>query len=259
MSEQSHHEATFVQNLSLIDRVAMSVARRQGLSGEDAADLASWVKLKLVEDEYAVFQKFRGESSISTYLAVVIAMLARDYRVQRWGRWRPSAVARRHGTVAVRLETLVHRQGYRLQHAAELLRTAGETTLSDGELARLLSALPARQPLRPVEVGAEALGQVEARAGADAAVESEAAEIERQETEGALQRIIEGLSCEDRMIVRMRFWENLSVADIARGLNLDQRALYRRIERLLALLRARLTQQGVTQERLHDLLEGSSP
>src|SRR5688572_20569032 len=125
MSQQASFEASFVENLALIDRVAASVARRQGLTGDDAADLSSWIKLKLVESDYAVFGKFRGESSISTYLTAVIATLAHDYRVQRWGRWRPSAAARRKGSVAMRLEALVHRQGHDLRQAAEALRTAG--------------------------------------------------------------------------------------------------------------------------------------
>lgn len=254
MAEQASFEPVFLQHLSLIDRIASSVARRQGLNVDEASDLTSWIHARLVENQYAAFRKFRGESSIATYLTVVIAMLARDYRVQRWGRWRPSAMARRHGTLAVRLETLVHRDGYPLAQAAELLRTSGETTLGDRELAEILVRLPAREPLRPVEVGAEMLQHVEAGRSAEALIDAESAELERRTALQALRDVMTALPPEDRLILRMRYWEDMGVADIARGLNLEQKPLYRRMERLLMLLRDRLTTLGITNERLQVLL-----
>ncbi|HEV2146432.1 MAG TPA: hypothetical protein VGR37_03360, partial [Longimicrobiaceae bacterium] len=164
MPDRKDLEALFLENLGWIERVAASICRRHGFGGDDAEDFASWARLRIVEDDYAVLRKFRGESSVTTYLTVVVAMLFRDYRVSRWGRWRPSAAARRHGRLAVRLETLVHRDGYRLEQAGELLRTTGETDLSERELAELLARLPARSPTRPVEVGPDPLASTPAAA-----------------------------------------------------------------------------------------------
>ena len=149
MSGRSDLEATFLQNLPVIDRATAQVARRHGFMPDDTAELTSWVKLRIIEDDYAALRKFRGESSISTYLTVVVAMLVRDYCAQKWGRWRPSACARRLGEVATRLETLVHRNGLPLQQAGELLRTSGLTTSSDLQLSELLARMPTRRPLRP--------------------------------------------------------------------------------------------------------------
>jgi RNA polymerase sigma factor for flagellar operon FliA len=258
MSDQARFESTFVQHLALIDRIAAAMARRQGLSGDEAADMSSWIKLKLVENDYAAFRKFRGESSIGTYLTVVIAMLARDYRVQRWGRWRPSAAARRKGAIAIRLESLIHRQGYHLRQAAELLRTAGETQLSDRELAAMAAQLPVREPLRPVEVGAEPLASVATLRSADAGIETESRQQEADRARRTLDRIMSELPVEDRLILRMHFWEGMSVADIARGLQLEQKPLYRRLERLLAALRQRLTQAGLTRELIGELINDPS-
>ena len=258
MSGQASPESTFLQHLVQIDRIAAKMARLQGLSGDDAADMSSWVRLKLVENDYAAFRKFRGESAISTYLTVVIAMLARDYRVQRWGRWRPSAAARRNGNIAVRLEALVHRQGYRLHQAAEILRTSGETRLSDREVAGLFARLPSRQPLRPRDVGPDSLGSLPASATADALVDTEAVEREQSRAHETLDRVMTDLPAEDRVLLRMRFWENLSVAEIARGLHVDQKPLYRRIDRLLTVLRERLTANGVTREQISELLNETS-
>jgi RNA polymerase sigma factor for flagellar operon FliA len=259
MAEQNPAESLFLRHLSIIDGVAGSLARRHGLSGDEAADFKAWIRLKLIEDDYAVLRKFRGESAIGTYLTVVIAMLARDYRAQHWGRWRPSAAARRSGELAVRLETLVHRKGHRLSEAGEILRTAGETTLSDRELAGIFAQLPSRLPIRPVAVGAEPLNAVEASDGADTLVAERIRDEEQRLVQEALEQSLSDFTPEDRLIVRLCYWEDMSVADIARGLRLEQKPLYRRLNRMLATLRTRLTQAGVTEEHLAGLLDKAAP
>lgn len=254
MSEQQEFEALFLDNLGWIERSVASLCRRHGLSDQDTEDFAQEAKSKLVEDDYAVLRKFRGESSITTYLTVVIAMLFRDYRVGRWGRWRPSAEARRRGQLAVRLETLVYRDGYRFDQAAEMLRTSGETDLSDRELATFLAELPARTPLRPVEIGPEPLARTPGTTRADDLVMSEEVEAQRRAVDEALSRALERLPPEDRLIVRMWSEDGLSVADIARGLGLQQKPLYRRIKRALAQLRRQLEAAGITREQVRTLL-----
>lgn len=256
MPERQKLETIFLDNLALIERGVACVCRRHGLHGDDGAEFASWVKLEIVQDDYAVFEKFRGDSSLATYLAVVIAMLFREYRVQRWGRWRPSAAALRRGRIAVRLETLVHRDGYRLEEAAQLLQTSGETTLSARELAALLAELPARMPLRPVEVGPEPIADAAAIAGADELLLAGEADAQRRAADRALSRALGQLSPEDRLILRMRFWEAMSVADIARALGLAQKRLYRRIDRALVELREQLEAAGLSRDRARELLGG---
>ena len=251
--QQSALEALFLEHLPIIHRVAAAVAGRNGLRGDEVPELASWIVSRLVEDDYAALRKFRGESSLATYLTVVVTMLARDYRIQRWGRWRPSAAARRSGDIAVRLETLVYGRGYTLRQAGELMRTTGATQLTDRELAGLIAQLPSREPLRPVEVGIGTLAALAAPDGADSIVESEIYDKTRQKTVVALDTTLQELSVEDRIILRMRFWDNMSVAEIARGMNLEQKPLYRRFERLLGLLRTRLLAAGVTREQITDL------
>ncbi|HEX2188798.1 MAG TPA: sigma-70 family RNA polymerase sigma factor [Longimicrobiaceae bacterium] len=252
--ERQALEALFLDNLRQLERIVAAVCRRHALDGADADDFASWVKLKLVEDDYAVLRKFRGESALTTYLTVVVAMLFRDYRVRHWGRWRPSAAALRQGRVAVRLETLVYRDGYRLDQAGEILRTAGETELPDRGLGTLLASLPPRGPTRPVEVGDGPLASAPAPAGADERVLSGEAEAQHRAADEALSLALARLPPEDRLIIRMRFWEGMSVADIARGLHLDQKPLYRRIERAQAQLRGSLEAAGITRDRVRSLL-----
>jgi RNA polymerase sigma factor (sigma-70 family) len=251
---QEQLELLFLQHLSTIERIVAAFCRSYSLRGDDADDFASMVKLRLVENDYAVLAKFRGESTLPTYLTVVIATLLREYRVKQWGRWRPSAPAKRLGELAVRLETLVYRDGLPLAQAAQVLRSAGVTTMTDRELADLLKRLPVRTPLRPVQTDGGASQDVPAPGGADVVVTEAEAERARSSIERALATALERYSPEDRVIIHLRFWEGLSVADIARALKLDQKPLYRRVDRLLATLRLELERSGVSRDHVRSLL-----
>lgn len=256
MLDRPSLEALFLANLDAIERIATSICRRHGLGRDDTDDFTSWTKLRFLEDDYGILRKFRGESSLTTYLTVVVALMFRDYRVQRWGRWRPSAAARKRGALAVRLETLVYRDRLPLDQAVQVLRSSGanETACSPRELARLLRDLPARQPVRPIEVGADPLDATPTPATSEALVTNEEAEHERQITDSAMCRALDQLPPEDRVILRMRFWESLAVADIARALGIPQKPLYRRIDRLLVALRTNLESLGISRERVRELL-----
>jgi RNA polymerase sigma factor (sigma-70 family) len=72
----------------------------------------------------------------------------------------------------------------------------------------------------------------------------------RARTQEDLMRAVEGLQPTDRLLVRLRFDENLTVAQIARALQMDQKALYRRFERLLRDLRTRMVRLGRDSERM---------
>lgn len=234
--------------------MALSLCRRHGLTAEESKDFVGAARLKMVENDYDVIRKFRGEAAIVTYLAVVLSMLMREYYVKHRGRWRPSADARRHGDVAIRLETLVYRQGYKLNEAAELMRSSGATTLSDRDLSALLLKLPRRVPMRPEDAGEEPLLAISGDDRADAGVVGEARVIERRQMEAALKAAIDRLDPEDRLIIRMRFWEGMSVADIARALGIPQKPLYRRVERLMLDLRRSLEAAGVLDEQARAVL-----
>jgi RNA polymerase sigma factor (sigma-70 family) len=257
MPERQELEALFLANLEWIDRVIGSIARRHGLSADERSDFASWVTLRLVENDYAVFQKFRGESSITTYLTTVISMLLRDYRVQQWGRWRASAAALRRGQLATRLEALVYRDGLTVHHAAELLRTSGQTTMSNRQVSELLAQLPRRAPMRPMEVRAASLDAESLIGGAESVIAAEAAAMLRGRAERAIDCALERLPLEDQLIVRMHYWQGLTLAEISRALQLDQRPLYRRLNRLLTDLRRALESAGVSRDLATELLDES--
>src|SRR5215471_8489012 len=117
-------EQLFLTNLPTIEALVQMVARQQRMTWAEAEEFASIVRLRLIENDYAILRKFRGGSSLRTYLTVVIARQALDYRDACWGRWRPSRAARRLGRAAVALEKLIVRDGLTVDEAWRLLPDA---------------------------------------------------------------------------------------------------------------------------------------
>jgi len=260
MSDRLNAEAVFIEHLAVIERAAAKAGRRYNLWGDDAEDFVAWVKMKLLEDDYAVFHKFRGESNWKTYITTVIVRHASSYSRERQGRWRPSAEAARRGPPAPELEMLVRHYGYPLSQAGEKLRTSGATTLSDTELARLLQALPERGPMRPVRVPAEpVLEAAQAPSRADARLARAESDAWRGELTATLHRALERLTPDERVIVRLYYGEELTVADIARALDIEQKPLYRRIPRLRDALRGYLEEQGISAGKVRSLLTREDP
>src|SRR6185369_5965534 len=216
-------QAAFIENLETIERIIATICRRHLLVGDDQDDFASYVKLRLVDDDYAAFKKFQGRSSISTYLVVVITNCFRDFRVSRWGRWRPSAVAKRLGSLALRLEILMWRDGYGVRQAIEVLRSQGGDLPSDSELIRLSAQIPARGRSGPANPD-----EIENTPGSDHADEGiiqEEIDLGRAAALQALERALQTLPAEDRLILKMKFFDNASAPDIARALRLDSKPL----------------------------------
>jgi RNA polymerase sigma factor (sigma-70 family) len=258
MLDRQSAEAVFLEHLGWIEKVA-AIACRKNAWATEAEDFAGWVKMKIMEDDYAVLRKFRGESEMKTFITTVVVRLFHAYSRERRGRWRPSAAAERLGPPARELEMLVRRDGYGVAQAGEKLRTAGRTTLSDIELARLLARMPERGPLRPVEVGADPVLGAAGASRADERVAASEAEAEHRALMAALGRAMEELSPEERMIVRMHFSEGRTLADVARTLRVDQKPLYRLVPRLRERLRERLAAEGVSPASVRALLDQEDP
>jgi RNA polymerase sigma factor (sigma-70 family) len=255
MPDPQNSEILFLEHLGWIDRVSAMTCSKYGVWGPEAEDFASFIRIKLMEDDYAVIRKFRGEAGLKTYLATVVVRQFHDYWRERRGRWRRSAAAERIGPPAGELEALVYRDGYRLDQAGEKLRTAGRTTLTDTELARLLERLPPRTPLRPVEVPPDAvLDATEGTFRADERVAAVEAEGERKRVTDALQRAMARLDVEDRLIARLHFQDGRTLAHVARALNLEQKPLYRRVERLRARLQSYMGEEGVQRGDVNEFL-----
>ncbi len=250
-------EARFLELLPTINRFADELGRRRGLVGADAEDFASLVRARFVESNYSPLAQFRGDSSMETYLAVVIRSWLNDVLIARDGRWRPSAVALRLGPVAVHLERLLSKGHRSVDEAIAELVSGADHPYTERELREIARQLPRRQPLRMVRVATDQAAELPAPSSttADAALDGVEQAVERERVTGILRAALSVLSPEDRMIVTMRFLDGKSVAEIARVLQLEQKPLYRRLERSLTTLRRHLEHQGVSPDIVRKIVE----
>jgi len=250
-------EQVFLSQLATIERVIRWVCARRCLRGADADDFGATVKLRLIENDYAILGRFEGRSSLKTYLTVVINRLYLDYQTQRFGRWRPSAEARRLGTVALHLETLLYRDGLSFDEACGVLPTGRGMAASREVLETLRQRLPDR-----VERPADAL--VTLSDAEPPAHGNGHAELERVERKAlahkacqALSRALERLSPRDRLLLRLHFEAGLTLAEVARSMGEEQKPLYRKRDALLKQLRAELEAEGIRDADAQELLSTS--
>src|SRR4051812_3699085 len=141
-------EELYLAHQSLVEQAIAAVCRRSRFSATDAEDFAGVVRLHLVKDDYAVLRKCKDASLMRGYLIAVVAHQAQDWRNARWGKWRPSAEARRLGAVAVHLERLIVRDGMTFEEAVERLRTDVQITESRPALEQIAARFPVRHKRR---------------------------------------------------------------------------------------------------------------
>jgi RNA polymerase sigma factor for flagellar operon FliA len=245
----------FLEHLARIESAIESVCRRYHCSADEAEEFDAEVKARLIAEDCAVLAKFKGGSSFDTYLNTVIQHFFLDWRNRRWGKWRPSACARRLGPIAVRFEQL-SRDGYTFDQACSLLRTNHGVSLSDVELARLVARLPPRQPRRME--GEDWLAELLSDAPTpDDRLLAEERRRERRRVLAALAQAVGRLAPEDRLLLRLRFQSDVQMAALAARRGVEPKRLYRRLERILRRLRRTLEREGVRPEIVAEILRAA--
>ncbi|HUP59597.1 MAG TPA: hypothetical protein VNA69_04170 [Thermoanaerobaculia bacterium] len=249
-------EELFLSSLEVIERACRYVSGRAKVSPEDAEDLASSVKLRLIEDDYAVLRKFEGRCSLATYIASIGHRLFADEWIHVHGRWRPSAEAKRLGDAAILLEGLLLRDRVTFDEALATVQGIDPTFTAD--IAESIAVrLPQRTP-RPRLVALEK--QPDPAVGAETVeqplVDRDCAELAGK-ANAVLRRTLATFSLEDRVALRLRFEQSMRTADIARTLQCDQKQLYRRLEAMMKRLGADLVRAGIDAAAAAPLVGGA--
>jgi RNA polymerase sigma factor (sigma-70 family) len=246
------YQRLLLDHLDLVDQIVRTIGRRRHLSSTERDDFASFVHLRLVEDDYAILRKFQNRSTLWTYLATVLEHLALDFYAQKWGRWRPSAVANRLGPVAVLLERLVTRDLHTIEEAMEIVRTNHGVASGDAELRTLWDQLPVR--VRTTEVGEEAAAAISGGENAESIVE----DADRLRGIARLQRALAAafaqIAVQDRVLIALRFDQDLSVVQIAKLTGSSVPTLHRRLDRSVKQLRLALTNAGFDSREIANLI-----
>lgn len=233
-------ETLYLEHRPFIEDSLAKICERHHVSLAERDDLVSAAHFHLVRDDYRVFRMFEGRAPLTVYLLTVLRQVFQDWRNTRWGRWRPSAAARRLGPEAILMETLCQRDGRTLEEAVEIARTNHRLPASSDQLRQLVAQLPVRT--RRVFVSDAVLVDAPAQDGGDEFVEAE----EAGRVSVALDRALAALTPEDRVLVRMRFEHDVPIAALARTHAADYQFMYRRLTRVLFGLRAAVEASGVS-------------
>ena len=234
----------FETHLPLVHDLSRYVCHRHRLRQEDAEDFSSYTLLKLMEDDYAVLRSYEGRSSLRTYLTIVVHRLFLDFRVQKWGKWRPTAGVRRLGVTAMELDRLLSRDGQTLENAVEILHARPDNSLTREKLFALASHLPQRQ--RPRFESIDELDCVATDGGGEERLQDQERERASQRIAALLAKALGELPTEDQLILKMRYEDGSTVREIATALHLETRPLYTRFEKCHRRLRSRLEKSGIT-------------
>jgi len=234
------YQRLLLDHLDLIEQIVRTTGRRRHLSATELDDLGSFVNLRLIENDYAVLRKFQNRSSLWTYLAAVIERLSLDFCTEKWGRWRPSAMAERLGPVAVVLERLVTRDSHTVEEAIEIIRTQHGVGLTYGEVRSMWDALPAR--IRTTEVSEEAAANVSNHDSSDTNIEDARLRKDIERLQGALQTAFASIPARDRVVIALRFEQDLSIAEISGITGVSVPTLHRRLDKSVKQLRLALSQ-----------------
>ncbi|MFP5287628.1 MAG: RNA polymerase sigma factor, partial [Thermoanaerobaculia bacterium] len=134
----------------------------------------------------------------------------------------------------------------------ERMWTEHGVSLSRAELERMAGSLTRRLERR--RVGEEEL----LRIAVDGQVESRVEEAERSRTDEELRvlmaPLLRSLSPQDRLLLKLHYWDGLSMAAISPLLGRPQRELYSVRDKCLKKIRRNLEEAGLGPERIRALL-----
>lgn len=235
----------YSEHADTIEGVLAHVRRRHLLTPDAAEEFSSWARLRVLEDDHAILRKFRGQSTLRTYLTTVLLHLFLDWRNAQWGRWRPSATARRAGPLAIELERLVLRDQRDYDEAIDTLVAAGVAS-SRAECDEVWSTLK-RQPLRKM-TSVEVLVEVPAADEAQARVDFDDPDGRAARIGQAFRRALRQLADQEQVILRLSYVNAFTAKQIGAALGLEAKPLYRRIEQIQGKLGQFLRAGGLSKE-----------
>jgi RNA polymerase sigma factor (sigma-70 family) len=252
--QPSEGRQLFLDYLPIIDSVTAQMCHHHRLRLDDREEFSSYVRLALIENDSEVLRQHKGNGSALAFLRVVIGRLLYDFRCERWGRWRPSAAARRYGQLGILLDRLLNRDGYRIDEAIEVACTNYGVSEQRADLWKLCKTLTLR-PVRGREVRQdEAVDVASVERPLDFALMDRERTAHRSRLLEAVAQARGCLRCQEQLILKMWTDDGMPVSRIASALHLDQKRLYKTLARLLAEIRETLRAQGISSEDVDECL-----
>lgn len=242
----------FDRHFELVCKVIEGISRRHGLQDDEFKSFRSYAYERLLEREFRMIRAYSRRAAPRTYLTVVLTNVYRDFRNRQFGKFRPSAAARRMGAEGVLLDTLIHRDGHPMDEAIRMVASRDDVTLDEPELREIVARLPRRTRRSKVR-----LDDVPPPAADEDPGRVHDREVRRRrlsECREALLEAMERLPSEDRRILRLHLWEGKTLAAVSREMKLEQKPLYRRVKGAYQRLRTDLEARGFRGDDVADLL-----
>jgi RNA polymerase sigma factor (sigma-70 family) len=242
-------EQQYLAQRSFIDRTVAAICQRHHVSSADRDDVVSAAHFHMVRDDYRVFRVFEGRAPIEVYLLAVIRQVFQDWRNAAWGRWRPSVAARRLGPVAVLIETLSIRDGLPWSEVVEIVRTNHGVADTPAALEAIAAQLPERPRRTFVDEAA-----IDTHRSAPSAEQGHMDAVEAARVSAAVDQALMTLPTQDRLLLRLRFDDDLAIGALAQYQGVDYQTAYRHLGRVLQGLRRLVEASGVSASDAADVL-----
>lgn len=274
------------RHFSLIERQSYRAVRKQlrrsGLAENpvnienEALELSNRVLDVLQEDDYKVLRSFKGDAKLSTYITAIVARKAVDMVRKKLGRNRQKERAAAYGEVGLLVLERMIMKGESAERLLPEVKTLPNAPQSPGELERIALEIGSGSniPNSPAPTGSNENPAVKegftVKTGENADGEPRrevvvpdprqgprdlAHQQERsRDMRAAVTHVLSQLSGEERIILRMRFPTGdrppQKAKHIAGVLGISEKAVYKRIDRLLKKCRQILEQKGVDVNEL---------
>jgi len=253
-------EEIFEANLEDVEAVARSICKRHYIYGKEADDFVSSVKEKLIEDDFRRIRAYRGISTFRAYLHTVISRIYSDQMRKIYGRYRPSAKAKSLGPVAVILECLINER-HSFDEAYEILTTNHCISITKKRAYEIYCKLPEGKVRGlSIDVGdEELLGIADTKNRPDQMLLNKELLKEKEEVlltlEKVREKIVKSLSEEDRLILKMKFQDDMETPKIAKALNRQTNYVNRRIRNILSMFKREILSKGISEDDAIDVIK----
>ncbi|MGC2424656.1 MAG: sigma-70 family RNA polymerase sigma factor [Nitrospirota bacterium] len=245
---------------------------RDDVPGANKADsLFIDVMEHISADNYRVLREYKGKASLRRYLEVVICNKVVDIYRQKEGRSRASEEARKMGAAGVRLYELVNKKGLPIEEAHSVMSREAAFTGGIETLREMADRISSKMTASHSEVsfgtipsygqdpecGHACFNPLKGDSGqmaiTDEAPGPERAFLEKEkETRMAavMRELVQSLSTDERLMVRLKYIEGRSVNEISRAIGYTEKAIYKKMDRMLQKCRKMLLKKGIKSEDL---------
>lgn len=242
--ERGRADAAWDRFIERYRRLIFATIRHFLSDNDDVMDAFAHVCEGMRADDLRRLRVYAAEpvhrARFSTWLVVVVRNLVIDWIRSREGRPRQPVAASRLTPLQQRIHELIFLEHYGHAEAYELIRSSDRPDLRFGAYLRELRAVYAAMSRAGQELpdGPTLEAALPTSADPDDAAAS-------AEARAVLDAALGGLSARDRAAVELYVVEGLAADEVARVLGLsDAKAVYNRVYRALAALRARMGASG---------------